>query len=431
MGIFGSGPKKLGKWLRKVGRKIDPTAPAKRKNNTFEATDVTKDTQNAEYQKQFADALRQQMGNAEQARGQSQRLISALQAQAAGQGPSLAMNQYGQASDLAMKQAAGAVASQRGINPALAARTAAYTRGNMMQEAARGSAMLRAQEQLSAQQQLAGAIQAQRGQDSALAQLSAAGLQGQTAQQLQAQMQAQNINAGVAAQNTASYNQGHANAKQNTNDMVTGGLNAAGAAMGLAKGGKLKVDDPRRDVVPAMLSPGEIVLPRSVALSEDAPERAAEFVEAIQEREAAKSGSYGKVLAIRNGMAKGGKVTPLRELEWRDSYAFGPIERGEFRERSAGKRPSRTWIEGHSHPEAIRRIADPRIKYHEDRIKEHPTHKEAASREKKTRDADIEESEKILRRYGLHGPGYAKGGRAFALSLGKRYRTPIYKDEEE
>jgi len=37
-------------------------------------------------------------------------------------------------------------------------------------------------------------------------------------------------------------------------------------------------DDERNDTVLALLSPGEVVLPRSVALAMDAPERAAEFM---------------------------------------------------------------------------------------------------------------------------------------------------------
>jgi hypothetical protein len=41
-------------------------------------------------------------------------------------------------------------------------------------------------------------------------------------------------------------------------------------------------NDARNDTVPAMLSPGEVVLPNSVTQSDDAAERAAAFVRAIQ-----------------------------------------------------------------------------------------------------------------------------------------------------
>jgi len=82
--------------------------------------------------------------------------------------------------------------------------------------------------------------------------------------------------------------------------------NVDNAAMssGYAHGG-LAVDDERRDTVPALLSEGEIVLPRSVALYPDAPERAKEFVAAIKKgKKPAKmtkggevEGGYGLVLA--------------------------------------------------------------------------------------------------------------------------------------
>jgi len=49
-----------------------------------------------------------------------------------------------------------------------------------------------------------------------------------------------------------------------------------------ALAGRLPVDDERRDTVPAMLSPGEVVVPRSVAQAPDAPERAARFLAALR-----------------------------------------------------------------------------------------------------------------------------------------------------
>lgn len=47
-------------------------------------------------------------------------------------------------------------------------------------------------------------------------------------------------------------------------------------------------DAARNDTVPAMLSPGEVVLPRSVTQDPDAPELAKAFVEAIRKKKAAK-----------------------------------------------------------------------------------------------------------------------------------------------
>lgn len=57
-------------------------------------------------------------------------------------------------------------------------------------------------------------------------------------------------------------------------------------------------DSLKNDVVPALLSPHEAVLPRSVTMAADAPERAKKFVEMLQDRKG-KSGGYGKVLRAR------------------------------------------------------------------------------------------------------------------------------------
>lgn len=89
-------------------------------------------------------------------------LAAALQAQMAGQGPSLAQNQLKQATDRNIAQAM-AMAQTRGANPFLAQRQAMQSAATAGQEAAAQSGALRAQEQLAAQQQLAGVLQQQRG----------------------------------------------------------------------------------------------------------------------------------------------------------------------------------------------------------------------------------------------------------------------------
>jgi hypothetical protein len=73
---------------------------------------------------------------------------------------------------------------------------------------------------------------------------------------------------------------------------------AKGATLGMAHGGT--VDSESNDVVPAMLSPGEIVLPRSVAQSDEAPEDAAAFVAALKRREEPQG--YGAVLEHQRAM---------------------------------------------------------------------------------------------------------------------------------
>jgi len=72
-------------------------------------------------------------------------------------------------------------------------------------------------------------------------------------------------------------------------DAIGGAANAA--AGGKAHGGRIdgrglvKGDHPANDIVPALLSPGEIVLPRSIAQAKDAPDKAAAFVAALQKTE--------------------------------------------------------------------------------------------------------------------------------------------------
>lgn len=65
------------------------------------------------------------------------------------------------------------------------------------------------------------------------------------------------------------------------------GFDNGGVVPGTAK---VAGDSLKNDKVPALLSPKEIVLPRSVTLAEDAPARAAEFVAAVKARQSAKKG---------------------------------------------------------------------------------------------------------------------------------------------
>jgi hypothetical protein len=74
----------------------------------------------------------------------------------------------------------------------------------------------------------------------------------------------------------------------NTINQVTGFGQTLASAAGMSKGGavpgKAEVfgDDEDNDTVPAYLSPGEVVIPRHITQSAHAPERAAEFVRAVQ-----------------------------------------------------------------------------------------------------------------------------------------------------
>ncbi len=83
-------------------------------------------------------------------------LLSQLQQQASGQGPSIAQLQQQQAGNKAMQNTLGAVRSGIGSNAALAARTAALAGGNQMADLANQSGMLRLKEQQDAQTAAAG-----------------------------------------------------------------------------------------------------------------------------------------------------------------------------------------------------------------------------------------------------------------------------------
>lgn len=137
-------------------------------------------------------------------------LAQALLAQSQGQGPNPAQNMLNQATNQNIQQNAGFTASQKGINPALAARLASQNQANMSQQAAGQGALMGAQQQLNAQQQLEN-------------------LYGQQAQE---NIAGQQINAGTSAQNAAA-NQG------TTSSLIQGGTSAALMAA-MNKGGEVK-----------------------------------------------------------------------------------------------------------------------------------------------------------------------------------------------
>jgi len=182
-----------------------------------------------------------------------------IQNMAMGRGPSVAQTQMQQGLGQALAQAQAQAASARGVSPALAARMAQQSQAQMSQQANIGAAMMRSQEQM-----------------------NAAGMWGNylTGQQNMAlsrdQMQAQ---------------KDIAHSQQNT-QLLGGLLGAGGAALGMMKydGGLIpgrpavNGNSPKNDTVPAMLSPGEIVLPLSVVNHPDAGEKAREFVDSLKSR---------------------------------------------------------------------------------------------------------------------------------------------------
>lgn len=241
-------------------------------------------------------------------------LGQALQQQMAGQGPNPAQTQYMGNTQNNIANAQGMIASQRGLDPALAARMGVNAASNANQQAALGSALVQQQQQLGATANL-GNLYGQMQQGNV-------GYQGNY---IGAQNNADSINAGVASGNAG------------RNAQLTGGLlNAAGGAGaafinsgglkstpststaspnyeadmaaahnmsqgGYVHGGQAKVpgDSPKNDTVHAMLSPGEIVVPRSMAHD---PEKAKEFIDHLLKGEK-KTGDYGEVVKARRKKA--------------------------------------------------------------------------------------------------------------------------------
>lgn len=254
---------------------------------------------------------------------QQTQLAQALSAQSRGEGPNLATEQMNQGLNTAMQQQAGAISSQKGINPALAARMAAEGGAKMQQGVASNAAQIRAQQQLGAQQQLAGVLQQQRqgnmGQAMGTAEAESRRMmglgqlqQGQNQLQVQNNLGTQGINAGIEQSNTAGRNQALGAGIKAWGDSSAAFMGSMGGMMGgAAHGGEATVDftdgghvggearvagdSPENDTVHAMLSPGEIVLPRTIAGDGD---KAKAFVEALTKHHG-QGGGYGRVIAAK------------------------------------------------------------------------------------------------------------------------------------
>lgn len=297
-------------------------------------------------QQRFVDALASQNGlsNQSQVFGQQQALANQLQGVANGTGPNPALAQFNQATGQNVANQAALMAGQRGANAnvGLLARQIAQQGANTQQQAAGQSAVLQAQQQLAGMGALGSQQQALAQQANQMVNNQAQGIAGlqQGANNNQNAVLgaygAQN-NSNVAA--TGSVNA--ANAAQTAAAMgiagsVAGGLaSGAGAALvgkkydgGLvgsyAQGGPVNQSGPQgftaryllglpqlaseggpivqqgqapvpgnspvNDTVPAMLSPNEIVIPRSITMSANAPSKAAEFVAQILARQNLKRG---------------------------------------------------------------------------------------------------------------------------------------------
>lgn len=104
--------------------------------------------------------------------GQMQ-LAGQLQAQANGQGPTLAQQRFKENTDRGLAQSLAMAASARGVNPAQALRASMDSQANIQGQAAQDSADLSQQEQMSARGQLSGVLSGVAGQDADLSKFNA------------------------------------------------------------------------------------------------------------------------------------------------------------------------------------------------------------------------------------------------------------------
>lgn len=264
--------------------------------------------------------------------GQQNDLIGDVRARANGTGgPSLAELQMHRATDANAQGAAGAIASQRGMNPAMAQRLVLNQRAQMGQQEAGQTAALRAQEQLQAQNQLGGLLAQQQGQNTGLMNMGIGANQAQNNMAFQNLWAQQGMDQSTAATNAGLVSAAQAQkmglagyAAQAGASAVGGALQGAGAlgaqymnngaaagsmtqpyvteatqaypgggeimmSTGMSDGGlvlgrpNVPGDSPRNDTVPARLSPGEVVIPRSIV---DDPVATEEFMRVIRSHRA-------------------------------------------------------------------------------------------------------------------------------------------------
>jgi hypothetical protein len=174
------------------------------------------------YQEQFVQALGGQNGI-----GNQSSVFNQLQGVANGTGPNVGQAQLNQATNQNIQQANALISSQKGINPALAARLAGQQAAQANQQAAGQSATMQAQSQLNALGQLGGIAGQQVSQQQGALNSLNTSAQNLQANALGANQAANQINSGVAQSNA------------NQNAALAGGVikGAAAAAGGMAEGG--------------------------------------------------------------------------------------------------------------------------------------------------------------------------------------------------
>lgn len=278
--------------------------------------------------------------------GQQQGLASQLQAQAEGQGPSVSQTMLNHALQQQQGASNGIAAANRGINSGLAMRQALQAQSAANAQSAALGVAARQQEQLNAQGQLQSLYGTMGNQQ--LQQQKLYNDNNQYAQGINSQIAQNNANAvnkteggllnGIGSVASSFLNKGgrvplpvmryssggdvgmpslnNSDALPTlslgpggggSGDKSSGGGSSAGlgSLVGLlalaSHGGKIggkapvKGDNVKNDIVPAMLSPGEIVIPRSAS---NDPKLAKEFIDHLMKTK--KSGSTEKEHSYRN-----------------------------------------------------------------------------------------------------------------------------------
>lgn len=242
-------------------------------NKSDISTAITTTNEANQRQRDFINAMSGGIGNQNTVFQNAMGTMNQLQDQTQGGGPNPALAQLALTTGQNVKNQAALLAGQRGVgaNPGLAARQIGQVGADAQQQAVGQGAVMRAQQQLAAQQQL-------QQQQALLAQI--AGTQVGFQQQGIANLGGNSLN--QSGQYLGAFGQaGKTAADNDPGKAILGGLIGAagtigGAAMGKPKapvaysfGGKIsgqskvKGDSPSNDTVPAMLSPGEVVIPRT------------------------------------------------------------------------------------------------------------------------------------------------------------------------
>lgn len=214
---------------------------------------------------------------------EEQAFMAKLQQQAAGNGPSVAAEQMKIGADKANQNASALAASQRGVNPALAARLAADAQAANNQNVIQQTGALRAQEQLGSQDLIGRMLASQRGTGLQAAQLNQQANQYNT--QNRNNMLSALGNAGMMYLGSQQAESPKVDAAGGTTNYSQNYLNAAHGAIVEGKA-KVAGDSKKNDTVAAMLSPGEMVIPKTVV--GQGPDAIKKFAAALIKKESAK-----------------------------------------------------------------------------------------------------------------------------------------------